>query len=92
MHLKNHYLRIGQNIPNPFTDNTFIGYELAESANVTLEVFDITGKKVQSLDEGRKFAGNHNIQFNGSELQGGIYFYTLTAGESRVTRRMTLVK
>lgn len=85
-------LRVGQNIPNPFNDNTYIGYELIESANVTLEVFDITGKKVQTINEGKKFAGNYNIQFNGSNLQAGVYFYTLTAGETRITKRMTLVK
>jgi len=81
-----------QNIPNPFNDNTYISYELVEGANVTLEIFDLTGKKVQTINEGRKFAGSHNIQFNGGNLQAGVYFYTLTAGETRVTKRMTLVK
>lgn len=89
---KSNNLRVGQNIPNPFNESTYIGYELVESANVTLEVFDITGKKVQAINEGKKFAGNYNIQFNGSNLQAGVYFYTLTAGETRVTKRMTLVK
>lgn len=85
-------IRVGQNIPNPFNDNTYISYELVEGANVTLEIFDVTGKKVQTINEGRKFAGSHNIQFNGGNLQAGVYFYTLTAGETRVTKRMTLVK
>ena len=85
-------VRVGQNIPNPFSDNTYIGYDLLEGANVTLEVFDITGKKVQTVEEGKQFAGNHSIQFNASNLQAGVYFYTLTAGENRVSKRMTLVK
>lgn len=85
-------IRVGQNVPNPFNDNTYISYELVEGANVTLEIFDVTGKKVQTINEGRKFAGSHNIQFNGGNLQAGVYFYTLTAGETRVTKRMTLVK
>lgn len=85
-------VRIGQNIPNPFSQSTFIGYELIENSNVTLEVFDITGKKVHTIEEGKKFAGSHRIEFNGNDLQAGVYFYTLTAGENRVTKRMTLVK
>jgi hypothetical protein len=85
-------LSIGQNIPNPFSDVTYIKYELMEAANVTFNVFDITGKKVQSIEEGKQFAGNHAIEFNGNNLQAGVYFYTLTAGDSQVTKRMTLVK
>lgn len=85
-------VRIGQNIPNPFSDVTYISYELVEGSNVTLDVFDITGKKIQSMEQGKQFAGNHTIEFNGNNLQAGVYFYTLTAGENRVTKRMTVVK
>lgn len=85
-------LRIAQNMPNPFNDITYIRYELADNAYVTLDVYDITGKKVQGVDQGKQFAGNHIITFNGSNLEAGVYFYTLSAGETRVTKRMTVVK
>ncbi len=83
---------LSQNMPNPFSDATTISYELTESANVSLNVFDITGKKVQSIEEGKKQAGSHAMIFSAGNLQAGVYFYTLTAGETRLTKRMTIVK
>lgn len=85
-------LKVRQNAPNPFNDFTNVSYELAENAAVSMDIFDISGKKVQTIEEGKKSAGNHTLQFNSANLQAGVYFYTLNAGENRVTKRMTIVK
>lgn len=85
-------LQVAQNVPNPFTDNTAINFELVANANVNLAVYDITGKKVQAIEAGRMSPGTHSIQFNAGNLQAGVYFYTLTAGEAQITKRMNIIK
>ncbi len=85
-------LNVSQNVPNPFSDVTVINYSLAENVGVSLEVFDITGQKVQTIEQGKQAIGVHTIQLNSGTLQAGMYFYTLTAGTSRITKRMIIVK
>jgi len=85
-------LHVTQNMPNPFSETTLINYELAEASNVSLNVYDLTGKKIQTIDQGRKMPGSYEIQFSSSDLQAGMYFYTLTAGGNQITKRMTIVK
>ncbi|GMQ81180.1 MAG: hypothetical protein BMS9Abin05_0611 [Rhodothermia bacterium] len=83
---------LSENYPNPFIGNTVIRYSLPFTSRVQIEVFDLLGKRVIRTDEGLKHAGKHQIQFDGSGLSAGIYFYTLTAGESSQTRKMVVVK
>jgi photosystem II stability/assembly factor-like uncharacterized protein len=70
-----------KNYPNPFNSSTTFQYQLVDEANVTLEVFDIMGKKVADLVNGLNKAGYHSIQFNASEqnLSSGMYIYRFTA-------------
>jgi hypothetical protein len=84
--------RVSQNMPNPASNNTTIKYELKESANVTLRVFDIAGKEVMHVNEGAKAAGMYSIELNTANLQNGIYFYSFEAGAEKVTRKMTIAK
>jgi hypothetical protein len=81
-------VKLYQNRPNPFTENTFVDYEIIKSEDVTLEVFDITGKKVVSIAEGNKSAGHHTIAIN-KALMPGVYFYT---GDYSLTKKMTVMK
>jgi hypothetical protein len=83
---------LSQNMPNPASNNTLIKYELKESANVSLKVFDLTGKEVLTINEGSKMAGIYTVNLNTEALQNGIYFYTLQAGNESATRKMTIVK
>ena len=85
-------LKLNDNYPNPFSDNSVIGYDIAENANVSLTVYDITGKKVMYINEGRQLTGKHVIPINAEKLNAGIYFYTLTAGDNSLTKRMTVTK
>jgi hypothetical protein len=81
-------LEISQNYPNPFNGQTFVQVTLNESSPVSLEVYTVTGQKVAMNDYGYKTAGTHTISIDGSQLTTGIYFYTVTAGENKVTRKM----
>ncbi|RLD53021.1 MAG: hypothetical protein DRJ05_16910, partial [Bacteroidetes bacterium] len=71
---------IYQNSPNPVIDQTSISYELNEKAEVTFDIFDISGKKVYSRKFGEQSSGMHQIDFsvNNAGLSGGFYTYTLT--------------
>jgi len=85
-------IELGQNVPNPANGNTMIGYQIENGAAVTLEIHDITGKKVMSVEQGHQSAGTHTIQINAGALNNGVYFYTLKAGEFSVTKKMTVVE
>ncbi len=87
------------NHPNPFNPVTTISYELSAPAEVELVVYNIKGHAVSTLVEGPQTAGLHTLQFDGSDLPSGIYFYQLNTCEDRLptrrfsqTRRMLLVK
>jgi len=81
-----------QNFPNPFGEATTIRYELAKAGHVTLEVFDLLGRRVASLVNGEQAVGTHAATFESRDLAGGMYFYRLAAGSKVVTKTMTLVR
>ncbi|MCC6865120.1 MAG: Omp28-related outer membrane protein [Ignavibacteria bacterium] len=83
---------LSQNYPNPFNPVTNIKFSLPNSANVKLAVYDMLGREVILLANGRFDAGNYVIDMDASMLSSGIYFYTLTAGEFKETKKMMLVK
>jgi hypothetical protein len=81
-----------QNYPNPFNPSTKITYFLAKSSFVNISVFDMTGKEVSVLVNENKPAGNHEINFDASDLSAGIYFYKLQTEGLTETRKMILTK
>ena len=86
-------IRLNQNYPNPFNPATQITYQLDNAANVTLEVFSLTGQRVKTLVNGEmKSAGSHSISFSAGNLSSGVYMYRLRAGDKTMTRKMTLLK
>jgi hypothetical protein len=85
-------LNLGQNVPNPTNDNTKINYSLTESANVTFEVIDITGKVIYTEVMGNKGAGAYSINVNTADFAAGIYYYTMTAGADKITKKMMVTK
>ena len=76
MHLKNGYNLI-QNYPNPFNPNTTIHYSISKQSFVTLKVYDLLGREVATLINEEKQAGNYEVEFDGSNLPSGVYFYQL---------------
>ncbi len=83
---------LGQNYPNPFNPTTKINFSLKNPKFVALEVFDISGKEIVRLANRKYDAGNYIVEFNGSALASGSYFYKLTAGGESITKVMMLIK
>jgi hypothetical protein len=83
---------LSQNYPNPFNPATTIEYQLPAQSFVTLAIVDLLGRRVSTLVNEKKEEGNHSVQFDGSGLSSGLYFYRLTAGGFVRTRRMLLIK
>ncbi|MFC2132931.1 T9SS type A sorting domain-containing protein, partial [Bacteroidota bacterium] len=81
---------LDQNYPNPFTTLTEVNYELATGSAVTLEVYDITGRKVLDINEGYRSAGKQKIKINADNLESGVYYYTLVSDNFRETKRMVI--
>ena len=81
-----------QNYPNPFNPSTTIFYELPKATFVTLKVYNLLGQEVATLLNEEKTAGSYKVQFDASNLAGGIYLYRLQAGEFFATRKLTLLK
>jgi hypothetical protein len=87
-------VELNQNYPNPFNPSTVIGFSLPTQDNVTLEVFDVTGRLVASLYRDQSFsAGFHTATFNADSLSSGIYITRLiTSNGSVLTNKMILMK
>jgi hypothetical protein len=83
-----------QNYPNPFNPSTLISYHLPVGSFVSLNVYDVAGRKVATLVNEFKDAGDYNTEFNTQNyfMPSGVYFYKLTAGEYLSTRKMILIK
>lgn len=81
-----------QNYPNPFNPVTTIVYDVKQPAGVVLQIYDITGRLVQTLVESRHAAGTYTIQFDARHLASGIYIIRMQSGNFTATRNMTLIK
>jgi len=81
-----------QNYPNPLNPSTTIQYTLPHRSRVVLSVFNALGQKVVDLVNGDIDAGYHEVQFNGSQLASGVYFYRLQAGAFVQTKSLALVR
>jgi len=79
--------------PNPFNPATKIEYELRRSGFVELTIFDVTGKKVETLVNKKQSSGKYSVNFNASALSSGVYFYKLVANSEIIdTKKMILLK
>jgi hypothetical protein len=83
---------LDQNYPNPFNPSTSIQYAISNRQFVTLKVYDILGNEITTLVNEEKPTGEYEIEFDGSKLPSGIYFYQLKAGNFVETKKMILLK
>ncbi len=83
---------VSQNYPNPFNPVTNISFNLPEANNVTLYIFNAIGQQIKTINAGYKEAGKHTIEFDGSSLNSGVYFYKVEAGNNSMIRKMALIK
>lgn len=83
---------VEQNYPNPFNPSTTIRFGLPAASDVSIKVFDILGRHVATIFEGRKKAGEHRLLFDASNLSAGIYAYKIQAGDEVSVKRMVFLK
>ena len=83
---------LSQNFPNPFNPATKIEFQISNQSDVNLTVFDISGRLVSTLVNKNLQAGYYKIEFDGSKLSSGTYFYTLKADNNVSVKKMVLVK
>jgi uncharacterized repeat protein (TIGR01451 family) len=81
-----------QNYPNPFNPTTSISFELPEASAVRLSVFDVLGREVAVLVDGKMTAGSHAVGFDAMGLQSGMYLYRLETATHVLTNSMVLMK
>ncbi|MCP4581949.1 MAG: T9SS type A sorting domain-containing protein [candidate division Zixibacteria bacterium] len=84
--------RLFQNHPNPFNAQTTIKYILPEPALVTISIYDILGREIETLTNEPKQAGYHQTIWKADKLPSGMYFYKIRAGEYSESRKMLLLK
>jgi len=83
---------LSQNYPNPFNPSTRIEYYIARISRVTIELYDLLGRKVTTLHDNVEHPGNHFIEFNSSGLSSGVYFYKMITTNYTQTRKLVVLK
>ena len=86
-----------QNYPNPFNPTTILSYDLPESEFVSIDIYDLMGRRVKSLINNNQDAGYRSVYWDatndlGQPVSAGMYIYTIQAGEFRQTKKMVLLK
>lgn len=85
-------LSVGQNYPNPFSNQTQISYSVTKSSDVTFSICDITGRVIMNNNLNQVAPGEHVININANTFSPGVYFYTFDVNGSKVTRKMIITK
>ena len=88
---------LAQNMPNPFNPKTTIAFTLPTPQDVTIDVFDIAGRRVVTLIDDSLGAGQHFVEWTGRDADGkkvasGIYFYRMNVGDQEFSKKMVLLK
>jgi len=86
------YYHLYQNYPNPFNPKTNIEFEIAESQNVKISIYDILGVEKEILLNGYMKAGKHKIVFNASNYSSGVYLYKIVTDNYSQTKKLLLLK
>ena len=83
---------LNQNFPNPFNPTSRISFSLPKTSFTTLKIYNVLGREVQTIVSEILSSGTHNYEFDGRNLNSGVYFYTLMAGNFSSTKKMILMK
>ncbi len=84
--------QLNQNYPNPFNPSTVISYQLPAYSSVKLVIYNSLGEEVRTLINNNQNAGYYEIQFDGSDLTSGVYYYQLIADNFIQTKKMIFLK
>jgi len=83
---------LSNNYPNPFNPTTLFKYGLPEDAQVVFEIYDVLGRRVETLLNEKQRAGYHEVTWNGDKAASGMYFVRMQAGDFNSTKKMVLLK
>jgi hypothetical protein len=83
---------LSQNYPNPFNPTTKISYAIRKPGLVRIELYNTLGQKVRTLVDEVKPAGAYTLEIQANNLPSGVYFYRISAGDFKQTRKMLLMK
>jgi len=86
------YYRLLQNFPNPFNPTTKITYSILKTSFVKLNIYDLLGREVTTLVIEENQPGNHEVEFDATDLASGVYLYRMQAGDFVQTKKMILLK
>ena len=83
---------LSQNYPNPFNPSTTISFKIPKTDFVSLKIYDALGNEIKTIVNEIKTAGKFSVNFDGSNLPSGVYFYRLTSGNFSKTKKLLLLK
>ena len=83
---------LSQNYPNPFNPSTKIAFTLPYRQDVSIEIFNVLGQRIDNLASGTLPAGNHEVEWQAGNYPSGVYFYKIRAESGSLTRKMLLLK
>lgn len=83
---------MSQNYPNPFNPSTSIEFDVVQTADVKISVFDSYGKEIDIFVNERLQAGRYKTEWNGSKQSSGVYFYRMQSGNFIQSKQMILLK
>ncbi|MCP4581569.1 MAG: T9SS type A sorting domain-containing protein [candidate division Zixibacteria bacterium] len=85
-------LALEQNYPNPFNASTTIKFSVSEATDIKLDIYDVTGRYIETLHEGSINSGEHTIVWDASDYTTGVYFYRLRTSGKSETRSMVYLR
>ena len=85
-------IALDQNFPNPFNPSTQINFNLAKEEYVALKVYDMLGREIATLVNGKNEPGQHSVTWNATNVPSGVYYYRLVAGTFVQTKKMVVMK
>ena len=80
------------NFPNPFNNSTVIQYVIPEEGNISLDLYNSLGEKIENLSDGFKIAGEYEVYLNGNSLASGVYFIVLRTSEHFISHKILMLK
>jgi len=83
---------LSQNYPNPFNNNTRIKFSIKETGYVSLKVYDISGREIETVIEGNLNRGYYDVEYSSNNLASGIYVYMLKSKDILIFKKMMLLK
>jgi hypothetical protein len=85
-------VELSQNYPNPFNPSTTITYRLPQTSHVTIKIFDLLGREMETTVDAVQQAGEHSIAWAPRTASSGIYFYQLQTAQTTITKKLLLLR